>query len=190
MTVAKRVSESFAALLKGDTESALLHICAAIEATARLEAGAKGKKGYKHWVRSNTPLITAVGIGPALAGLRIAYSHPELPPSQDGSHDLGDLIYHVVRCSLYHEGALPDNVQLTDNQIGSNPSGDLLLPRNIVLGLLVAVVASKANVGLNIDPGHYFTAHGKRFVLTQYRGRRSALTKELRTLYAALRLGS
>jgi hypothetical protein len=189
VSISKRVNAAFKAMLEGDAEDAFFEICAAAEATSRAESGTKGKSSFKSWVTRNVPLVAAAAIGPALAGIRIAYSHPELKPTPDGTHDLAELIYHVVRCGFYHDAELPSNVTLTDNVIGGGPNGELKLPKNLVLGLIVAVVASPCNSKMSIPLNYYFTVHGVRFTLAACRGARDALVKQLSALYEKNRVG-
>lgn len=179
MTISKRALQSFDRLVANDPEGALFQICAAIEETAKREGRPKGKKGYKAWVADNIPIITAIGIGPALAGIRIAYSHPELPATLDGAHGFEDIVYHVVRCGLYHAASLPTDVHITENQIGADSTGALLIPKHLVTGLVVAVIASPSNAGETSSSRHFFEVSGVRFDLDSQWGRRDDLLKEL-----------
>ena len=71
VSIGKRVSEAFEKMIAGDFESALFQICAPIEETAKREGYSAGKKGYKAWLKDSIPLITTIGIGPALTGLSV-----------------------------------------------------------------------------------------------------------------------
>jgi hypothetical protein len=185
MSITKRVIDAFAKMVANDPDGALFQICAAIEKTAKRERRPKGKKGYKAWVSDNVPIITAIGIGPALAGLRVAYSHPELPPSADGAHGIEDIIYHVVRCGLYHDASLPTDLQITEDKVGSGQAGELLIPKNLVLGLIVAVAASPANANEQTTTGYFFSIADTRFELDKVWGKRASLLTQLKTLRAS-----
>jgi hypothetical protein len=146
MSVGKRVTEAFDKMLANDPEAALFQICAAVEHTAKGEGRPGGKTSYKSFLTDNIPIICAIGIGPALAGLGVPYTHPTLPATPDGSSRIEDIIYHVVRCGLYHEASLPGDIRFTKKVIGAAQDGTLNLPEMLVTGLIVAVVASPVNV--------------------------------------------
>ncbi|MCA0375263.1 MAG: hypothetical protein LCH84_06315 [Gemmatimonadetes bacterium] len=181
MSIEKRVNQAFQAIVRGDPEEALFQICTAIEATAKLESGAGGKKSYMTWIERNIPVICAIGIGPALAGLRFGFAHRDLPPSKDGSHSLSEIVYHLMRCSLYHASGLPDHIRITENQIGPDDHGHLLIPKFLIVGLIYAVVASPANAGVATTTGHFVTVDGVRYNLDAQWGQRDKLVNTLVT---------
>jgi hypothetical protein len=74
---------------------------------------------------------------------------------------------------------LPNDVRITANQIGAGEHGILLIPKGLILGLIVAVIVSPANASERTNPGHYFTAKGKRFVVNESWGGREELLKQL-----------
>lgn len=176
--VGRRVSKAFEELLRNDPGEALFEICAAIEGTARREGLPHGH-GYKQFVGNNLPIISGIAFGPALSGLRVRYSHPELPATSDGIATLEDIVYHVFRCGLYHTGKLPDDIEFTDHTVGAK-NGVLFIPKMVVAGLIVAVVASPANAGGRTSPSYFFERSGKRYVLNNLWGRREQLLVDLK----------
>ncbi len=155
MSVGKRVTDSFEKMKRGDAEGALFAICAAIEETARRESLPKGRRGFKRFIADNIHIISGIGIGHPIAGLSIGYAHPDLPRSSDGNARIEDIVYHLIRCGLYHSAMLPATVCLTENKIGSDK--DILL---LVL-IYVAVIGSYMSLGYalsrkwNIDLARY-----------------------------------
>jgi hypothetical protein len=176
MSIGKRVTEAFEKMLSDDPEGALFAICAAIEETARRERRQKGRHGYKALIADNIHLVTGFGLGHPIASLRMGYSHPNLPTDDDGNAQIEDIVYHVMRCGLYHTAALPASVIFTNNRIGGNGKGDLLLPKSMVSGLIVFVVCSPANTGETTDPSFCVTAFGRNFFLNRIWGKRVEVT--------------
>lgn len=162
----------------GDAEGALFSICAALEETARRERLPKGRQGFKSFIANNIHIISGIGLGHPIAGLKIGYSHPDLPLSSDGSARFEDIVYHLIRCGLYHEAALPASVCLTENRIGSD-NGMLLLPKTLVIGIIVAVVSSPGNVREKTDPSFYVTAIGENFFLNELWGQRAEVVRRV-----------
>lgn len=182
MSIAKRVTQAFERMLECDPESALFQICAAIEETSRREGRAKGRRGYKAFLTANVPIICGVGLGVPISGLRLGFRHPDLPETEDGTAAIEDIVYHVCRCGLYHAASLPDSVRFTDNQIGSDSDGHLLLPLMFVNGLILAVVASPANAKEKTMSGYYVSVNGERFDLNESWGKRVDLTTRLKEM--------
>ena len=57
-----------------------------------------------------------------------------------------EMLYDVVRCTAVHEAGLPDNLQFTAQPlIQTGLDGELVLPIDVIYGLLIAVVASTEN---------------------------------------------
>jgi hypothetical protein len=73
-----------------------------------------------------------------------------------------EMLYDVVRCTAVHEAKLPDNLRFTKLpviQLGNN--GELVLPIDLVYGLLMAVVASPKNADQQIEGDPVFSFGGK-----------------------------
>jgi hypothetical protein len=185
VSIGKRVGEAIVSLAKGDSENALFQICAAVEPTAQGQGYGKGGKGFKAWIDSQMPLIASVAFGPALAGVRIAYSHPRLKQTPDGAHDVSAIVYHVIRCGLYHEGKFADSVRITDSQVGSGAQGELLINKGMIVGLVLAVVGSSSNAGEMTAGNHYIETQGKRFQVNDYWGQGDRLLQEISVLRAS-----
>jgi len=147
MSVGKRISDTINKMEDADPEGALFQICAAIDVTAKNESGKSGRKNYKDFIRQNLGLITDIAFGGRkILNLNLAYDHPKLKKNANGCVPLQDLFYHVVRCGLYHEATLPDDLKFTDDmQIRIEEDGVLVLPSALIYGLICAVIVSPAN---------------------------------------------
>jgi hypothetical protein len=176
MSIGKRVTKAWQELMNGDPEGALVQICTAIEKTAKLE-GKRKAGGYKRFVDENMPIITSVGVGVALKAIKLGgYHHPELRPAPDGTVPLQDIIYHVIRCRLYHDAGLPADLEITEDRIGVE-NGHLLMPKHLVTGMVLAVVAAPINKKERTDPTFFVIAKRITFYLDQVWGRRDLPTR-------------
>jgi len=148
MTLSKRIEETAAKMNQNDAEAALFQICAALDVTATNEYGKSGRSTYKRFVRDYFQLITRIALnGPSIGNLHVAYDHPSLEKSADGTVSVEDVFYHVVRCGLYHEAKLPDDLVFGEEQRISVINGVLTLPSSLIYGLIAAVVVSPSNAG-------------------------------------------
>lgn len=184
MSIAQRVADAHTQYSDGNPEGALLSIATAVDATAKREYGKGGQANYKRWLTESIGLITPFFTGLSLSGVRLSYNHPELDkkPSVDGSRSLEEIIYHVLRSDLVHEGSLPENITLTERELGGQdgPDGWLKLPKGMVLGLIVAVVASPVNARQKLNRELWIGVPRKertaeRIVLDHWWGKRAEL---------------
>ena|SRR6185437_7655470 len=179
MGIGKRVSEAFAKMIENDPEQALIQICAPIEETSQLEGRPGGKKSYKAFLSDNIGIICGFGLGRMLAGLKISYAHPEIEASPDGTCSLEQIAYHIFRCGVYHRSGLPGSIQFTDNRIGPGEGGILEIPKHIVTGLIMSVVASPVNSREICTPGRFVQINGQEFHVNEWWGKADELRKQL-----------
>lgn len=179
--VARSVKDALERFAQGKFEGALKDICGAIEGTLK-KAGNGGGKNYKAWVASNLDLILAVGFpGLRTESLRIAYTHPDLPQSEPPqAPSLEEIIYHVVRCELYHCGGLPDNIKFSAGVIGGGHSDrPLQIPADFVLGLILAVLTSSENAADRIQGTPQIVCNGFPLALNLFWGKKQTLMDSL-----------
>ncbi len=128
--------------LKGNFETAFSLACQALDAVSKLvypqlKSGARFKKiideNFEYFCRKGLPGISCKGIVFSNSMIKT-----ELEMKSDKA-SLQDIIYKLVRCSLIHECALPENLILTDKTL-VGPKGDkFFMPVSIVQGLLSLV---------------------------------------------------
>jgi hypothetical protein len=146
MSVGKRVADTIDKMELGDPEGALFQICAAIEVTAKTEFGKSSRSSYKDFIHKSLGLITDIAFGGRkILNLNLGYDHPDLKKNADGCVAVQDIFYHVVRCGLYHDASLPDDLKFTDEMQIRIKDGVLVLPSALIYGLITAVVVSPAN---------------------------------------------
>ena len=152
MSVGKRVEDAIAKMDEGDPEGALFQISSAIDATAKKERNKGGRTSYKDFIHENLGLITNVAFGgKSILNLHLGYKHPEIETDDKGLCTVQDVFYHAVRCCLYHEATLPDNLRFTDEGQIRLDAGALVLPSALVYGLISAVVVSPANANERVS---------------------------------------
>jgi len=188
MSIGKQVTDAINKMQLSDYEGALFAICAAIEATAKKEFAQRGREAYKKFVHENFGLITEVGLGSTILNLYLSFDHPELKKNSAGSYKFEDILYHVVRCGLYHDASLPNDLRFTDEKKIRYDNGALILPAAIIYGLIMAVVVSPANQNESADKWCVLNFGDFPIPISRLWGRRHELVwlldalKELRNL--------
>lgn len=177
--IARRIKEAAEKLEKGDHENALIQICSAISGVAKhrypsLKSGA----AFKEFLRENLELITKAGFGNVriTQQWRLKYHHPDLKLDADGSCTIEDVIYHVIRCDLCHEGGMPSDIRFSTT--GSFPYDDgpgLLLPTALISGLIFAVIVAPENLGGSIGSRFALCFNGASAAMDQYFGKKAEL---------------
>lgn len=124
----------------------MFQICAAIDVTAVREYKQKGKASYKRFVHENLRLITNVAFGgKEILNINLGYEHPDIRKLDNGMSPIEDVVYHAVRCGLYHNACLPENLKFSDEGVIGVDEGSLILPAALVYGLMVAVIVAPVN---------------------------------------------
>lgn len=147
--IGKRVGEAFEKLDASDFEGALIPTSIAVDATAQKAYSGQGTgSAYKAFLHDNLGLITRVGMGGGgILNLHLGgYSHPKLKPDANGHCSVEQVLYHVVRCGLLHEGCLPGDIHFTpESRIRGGAT--LTLPAGFIVGMLAAAVVCPVNAG-------------------------------------------
>jgi hypothetical protein len=190
MTIADRVTQASERMVKGDHEGALFQICSALEATAAREYGRAGRGAYKQFIHENLELITRIGFRCRIANLNFGIDLNRFRPTDDqltpegpdGSFTIEQILYHVVRCDLYHNAGLPPHIEFGPEPVIRCDVDKVFIAGSIVNGLILSVVASPANVGHAMTDDFWFDfTEGVKLRLNKFWGKRDAL----RSLIAA-----
>jgi hypothetical protein len=159
ITVGQRVQEAIDHLDRGRFALAVAPACLAFDVTTRRFYGARrsGPALVRRFVREHLWLIAFMGL-PRLVStsIRIPFSPPGTRPDAAGTVGLEDVICHVVRSSLIHID--DSSARITwkgEPALGLDPSGRLVLPPDLLWGLIGAVVFSPANKN-EVLPGNYW----------------------------------
>ena len=156
-SIGKRIAETMDKMEARDAEGALFQICAPIESTAVREYGMSGGKTYREFLHDNLGLITRVGLGVPILNYNIGkFTHPDIKPDAQGFCSVQQILYHAVRCGLYHEAKLPANLRFEFGGRQFNDNGTLIVPAELIYGLIAVVILSPANVGEQIEDRYGF----------------------------------
>jgi hypothetical protein len=146
-------------------DSALLFACIAVDGTARKLFGTSDRNSdrYKKFINKyifiiqcftggvdlvNTPWNVALAINEQTAKVTC----------------FADIVYNVIRCNQTHGDEIPNNIDFSiDNSDGKViwrfdlEQGNIIMPQQILWGLLSSVVFCKANTDLRTNTDHYLT---------------------------------
>lgn len=172
MSIGKRICKALEELQNDDPEAALFQVCSAVEATAKAEVGGGGGSTYKTFIHENLGLITKAAFGVKILNLNLKFRHPQIKPSADGTCSIEQVLYHAVRCGLYHEAQYPSDISFSADQYIKVDGDTLVLPVSLVLGLVVAVVTSPANDGESTESPFLLNMGPFPIPLSQLWGRR------------------
>ena len=93
-----------------------------------------------------------------------------------------EMLYDVVRCTALHEAALPGNLRFTVQAvIHLGDDGELLLPIDVIYGLLIAIVGSPKNRNDRAKGHPIFSFGGKKIKLNELWGDRDQVSKFIGT---------
>lgn len=152
MAIADRVKEAIDKLAKGDIANALIQISIAIDATAK-KAYPKQTSSHrcKKFIRDNQAFITRVGYGKLEIRGDIKYQ------TASGEKSFEQILYNVVRCSLIHEGTIPDTIVITkENKFGVTYDGKVVIADKIIWALIYVVIGAHVNQSEKLPD--YYTA--------------------------------
>jgi hypothetical protein len=174
MKVSESVKNSLRDMQQDSFDSALLHACIAVDATAR--------KSYpQHWsvgrrfvtcIRDRYWILEAM-IGP---GFNLADTKFPDTLKKNNSPDLAEIIYEILRCSHAHGDEVPEQFSvipgksafLSEWVVGAD---ELHMPDKVVFALLAIAVFSKANRDQKSDGTWFLSLGDEHFPLVEWWGR-------------------
>jgi len=148
MSIGKMVSEAIDKMNADDPEGALFSLCAAVEKTAVAEYGQPGRASFKRFIHDNVRLMVRfVFPGHSWGGFMFAYSHPSPKKSHPtgGMWTIEDVLYHAIRCSLYHGEDLPPNIIFAKDNTFSGGGGQITIPAKLIHGVIIALIVAPSN---------------------------------------------
>lgn len=179
MSVGSQVADSMRKLSEGCFEDAIIAASVALSATARLESpNDKDTVACHRFLNQNLSIISRIGWISFGVSQPIDFRYRRLDSKKSGIavRTMPEMLYDVVRCTAVHEAKLPDNLSFTKQpiiQLGNN--GELVLPIDIIYGLLMAVVASSKNSDQRLDGDPLFSFGDKNIHINELWGSRSKM---------------
>lgn len=148
----------------GDIEQALMNILIAADATAKKEYPTinGNAERYKKFLEENRFLIQVVSINVRMTNpISFRNMHNDQKLANRPTLTLAEIIYHIVRCNLLHEAEIPVTIAFTDEAAIKLEADKMVLPKNLILALLVAVITSSCNNSLRFSNNFDLNIFGK-----------------------------
>ena len=177
MSVGNQVAVAMRKLSERRFEDAIVATSVALSATARREyPTARGDKAAcRSFLEQNLPIICKIGWVSFGVSRPINFTYRRLDSRAPGIcvRTMPEMLYDVVRCTAVHEAGLPDNLRFTELPvIQTGHDGELVLPIDVVSGLLIAIVASPKNADEQAEGDPRFSFGGKRIGVNELWGER------------------
>jgi len=181
ITLAHRVTHAIDAVARGEYEFALEDAAVAIDISAQRVAAANrsSKANYKEFLERQFWLVELM----ALNGIAIpesVFGNVEVSGIK-GPAKFSDIIYHLVRCGLVHSTGLPASVRFEDCRGVFLADNLIVLPSQVLWGLLAAVVFAPTNAGEQSEGDYFLECAGHRFRIADSWGKEDLI----RPLYEA-----
>jgi hypothetical protein len=181
MSIKSRVLKSIQDSSRGELENALIQALIALDTTAKRE-GITGTNAsrIKTFLSNNRALLTRAGL------IFLEFRGTVILKSLNASGQLVDqtleeILYHVLRCHLLHEGEIPPQIIFTkDQRFGSDDQGRVILPETFIFGILMCVIGSHSNTGERLNKPIGITIHGKKYLIDSLWGMKDEIHKIFR----------
>ena len=179
MSIGKRIEEAVEKMQRGDAEAALIPTSIALDATAKKEYPQirRNDVAYKQFIRENFGFITKVAFrGTTIGALHVKFDHQDVRPGRDGTCSIEQILYHVVRCGLIHDGQIPKNLRFVKEDVIKCEGGkSLTLPAGLVYGLIAAVVVAGSNASERVRDDLVFNFRGRAAPVNEVWGQKEKL---------------
>jgi len=179
MSVGSQVADAMRKLSEHRFEDAVIAASVALSATARLEYPTDGDKpACRKFLEQNLPIISKIGWVSFGVSQPINFRYRRLDSKAPGIavRTMPEMLYDVVRCTAVHEARLPDNLRFTKRSvIQTGLDGELVLPIDVIYGLLIAVVASPKNADDQVEGDPVFSFGCKSIRINELWGDRGKI---------------
>jgi len=179
MSVGSQVVDAMRKLHADSFEDAIVSASVALSATARLEFPIVGDKAACcRFLEKNLPIISRIGWISFGISQPINFRYRRLDSRAPGIvvRTMPEMLYDVVRCTAVHEAKLPDNLRFVRQsiiQLGND--GQLLLPIDLIYGLLIAVIGSPRNADQHAEGEPIFSFCQKSIRINELWGDRGKI---------------
>lgn len=184
MSVGSQVTDAMKKLSEGRFEDAVVAATVALSATARLEYPTVGDKAAcRKFLEQNLPIISKIGWVSFGISQPINFRYRRLDSKAPGIcvRTMPEMLYDVVRCTAVHESRLPDNLRFTKQSvIQTGLDGELVLPIDVMYGLLIAIVASRKNADQQAEGDPVFSFGGKSIRVNELWGEHEKIAAFIR----------
>ncbi len=179
MSVGSQVADAMRKLSENRFEDAVVAASVALSATARLEYPTDGDKAAcRKFLAQSLPIISKIGWVSFGVSQPINFRYRRLDSRASGIsvRTMPEMLYDVIRCTAVHEAGLPANLQFTAQpMIQTGLNGELVLPIDLIYGLLIAIVASPQNARERVEGDPMFSFGGKSIRVNELWGERGKI---------------
>jgi hypothetical protein len=166
--ISRRIPQCINRLEFKDPEGALVNLFPAIDKTAKKRRPKAGVgERIKEFLHDEEVLITAVGCNNVLHGVQV-----------DGM-SLPEALYKFGRTSIMHEGELDPRLRFNDAGILEIGREGWNLPVGFIVGMALAVIIAKENLGERTPDGIGINIFGRQFLLNEIWGNPDAVRNHI-----------
>lgn len=180
MRIQKSLKKAVDEIVANDYESAMLHVCNAIDGTAQKKYGGKSSRTiYTKFLRDHYDLICALT---GLPQLNLKDTIWPVTVERTEKPDFAEMIYGVHRCGHNHGAEVPEGFAFypdTNDPLNKTTlkiqNGSVGLSDRFIWALITIVVLDPVNNDLRLlSPeldGYYLTIGKKRYLINEWWGK-------------------
>lgn len=176
-TVGEFVQETIDYTDRGLFETAFVSVCAALSATAKKAFGKENlaEIDYKKFIGENQQLISFMGVPAALQEVETPVELPKTVPKVRTNYPLEDFLFYAVYQTVIG-GRLPGAFTFSNIRSETN-AGKILLPVNLIWGLLASVIFHPSNKNEMIPEKYWFSVGDFKMFISELWGRRDLVER-------------
>jgi len=148
MAIGNFIEASLYHFEKKQYDIALALASSAVDATAsKCAYHGNNNTKYKNFLKDNMRLIITFEFpGISASGIKIkCVNIKNIKTDSNKMTDIENIIYHTIRCGLIHQCDISQEIEFTNETLIGDFIDKFKIPKNLVLGLIVAVVQAKCN---------------------------------------------
>lgn len=148
MSIANFIEKSLSNFFDNRIDVSLSLACSAIDATSKILYPDihNNNERFKNFIDNYFKIISKYGFpGIITKGIKIKCTLLDDVKTDDELINFNEIIYKVIRCGLIHECKIDDKLRFSNETLIGEKDNYFYVPKNIVIGLLMAVVYCTAN---------------------------------------------
>lgn len=176
-TVGLLVQEAIDFTDRGLLETAFVSACGAFSETAKkaFKKEILSETDYKKFIEENLRLISFMGVPSALREIESSFELQKIARRIRTSYPLEDFLFHAVYQTVV-SGKLPAAFTFSNLSPEINV-GKVLLPVNLVWGLLASVIFHPANKNESVPNKYWFRVGDFKMFISELWGRRDLVDR-------------
>lgn len=178
--IGNRIDECLEKIKISDGENAFIQLASAIEGTSKLAYPhiTSSARRYKQFIKDSMPFV----FWSLTNGTPSETKHFTFQTKDYNEFSLEDVMYKLLRCSLFHEGEMPDLVTFTNNNCIANLNDKIILPLAFIEAYCWAVIANPVNKNAYLERNHMVSPFGTTVIydLNDYWGNEKMLREVIR----------